>query len=334
MHQGQFGGPIGPFVDPATQQHVNGKLWGTVTFTTQGDPGQATQWLQSAVMNAAKQVIEQKLSTNQVALQTLPGSLPYYSAEIIQACSQQAAQVGAQITQLELQAQLDMPAMPQPMGQMPPPPPTAAQAIGGAFAQEAKERLDPSNYEVKARFNIGGLKIDASSSEGINTDKLGQQLKDKAKSNLIWYGAGCVIVGIVLIGLAGLGWYIYSQASDSTSGTKAATGPAETVSWDGKSMYNCGGSKHVKIEGVTADISSGMAINAGGGCHVELVNVNITAPIALSAGANAVITVTGGSITGKQFAAKALGNAKITFSGTKVTGKTQALGAGAKITGP
>ncbi len=187
---------------------------------------------------------------------------------------------------------------------------------------------------MKARFRVGGINIDASTDGGIDTDKIGKQVTDKVKSNLIWYGVGCVIVGIVLIGLAILAWYIYAQASDPTSGTKAATGAAETVTWDGKSTYSCGGSKHVKIEGVTAELSSGTAVNAGGGCHVELVNVNITAPTALSAGANAKITVTGGSITGKQFAAKALGNAQITFSGTKVEGKTQALGAGAKITGP
>jgi hypothetical protein len=61
--------------------------------------------------------------------------------------------------------------------------------------------------------------------------------------------------------------------------------------------------------------------------------VNLTAPKGIEAGGNAIVTVTGGSVTSTDLAAQALGNAQVTFKGTKVTGKTKALG-GAKVTGP
>jgi len=232
-----------------------------------------------------------------------------------------------QITGLNLQAQMDAP---PPVAQPIQMPPTPMQSLQNSLEQKARDRLDPGNYNVQAKINVGGFKIKASTDGGIDTDSLKEQVKDKAISNLIWYGAGCVILLIVLAGLGGLAIYIYSEAS--SSGT-APTGAAKAGSWDGKTTLNCGGSDNMKITGVTANISSGTAVNAGANCHLELVNCNITAPNGINAGANAKVTVTGGSVTSTDTAAQALGNATITFSGTKVSGKKSALGA-AKITGP
>jgi hypothetical protein len=287
--------------------------------------------MQSRLSYAANTVIVEKLVTGQVAVPTLQQSLPYFSAEIIAAS--RAADLGVQITELNLTADVDNPSAVQPaQGPMPP---TPMQATADAFAQAAQDELDPRNYEYEARVNVGGFKIKASTDGGLDTDGLAEQAKDKAKSTLIWWGIGCVIIGIVILGLAGLGWWIYGQyvASTSTAGPKPATGKAEAAEWDGKKGFTCGGSKHLRIKGVKAKIGSGTAINAGGNCRLELVDVTITAPTAIQAGANAVVTVKGGAVTGKPVAAKALGKSKIEFSGTKVTGKKQALGA-AKITGP
>jgi hypothetical protein len=284
-------------------------------------------------MIAVNDVLAQKLRDGQVALPTIQSSLPYFAAEII--AQSGAAELGVQITGLELTVTMDNPSAVQPHAG--PMPPTPMQATANAFAQSAQEQLDPRNYEYEARVDVGGFRIKASTDGGLDTNGLAEQAKDKAKSTLIWYGAGCVIVGIVLIGLAGLGWYIWGQVrattSGSSSGPKPAAGKAEVVAWDGKKGFSCGGSKHLRIEGTTAKLTSGTAIQAGGNCRLVLSKVTITAPTAIQALANGQVTVEGGSVTGKPTAAKALGNGKITFKGTKVTGKKQALGA-AKIQGP
>jgi hypothetical protein len=329
MNTGQVGGRIGPFIDPATNQQVSGRVWGTFTFQASMDPNTAMQTVQSVLPGAVNAVLQQKLAAGQVALPTMQTSLPHFYAEIIAETG--AAQHGVQITGLELTVSIETPAPVQPhVGPLPPDP---MQATANAFAQAAQDELDPRNYEWEARVNVGGFKVKASTDGGLDTDGLAEQAKDKAKSTLVWWGIGCAIVGLVIVGLLGLGWYIYGEYRASTGGPKPATGKAKTAKWDGKKPFSCGGSDHVKLSGVTAKLGSGTAVTAGANCRLELVNVNITAPTGISALSNAVVTVNGGSVTGKTFAAKALGNAQITFKGTKVKGKTQALGS-AKITGP
>ena len=208
-------------------------------------------------------------------------------------------------------------------------PPDPMQATKNAFAQAAKDRLDPSNYEVRAKVNIGGFKVSANSKDGIDTGALGDQLKDKAKSTVIWWAIGCVAILFVVALLGGIGIYAYMQYAGGSSATAD-----RAASWDGKTPFVCGGNDKVKIEGVSAKLASGAAVTAGGNCEAELVNVSIDAPIGIAAMGNGKITVKGGSVTGSQYAAQAIGaNAQITFSGTAVNGKTNSLG-GSKITGP
>lgn len=325
MYNAQLGGRIGPFVDPATGQSVNGTVHGTFTYVVQGDPNAAVAWLQSALLSALKQVIGEKLAQNQVAIPTLETSLPHFMGEIIAASRAEA--VGAQIQQISVTVQIDNPSAVQAYsGPLPPDPMTSA---ANAYKQAAQEQLDPRNYDYAAQVNVGGFKLKASTDGGFDTDGLKSQVKDKVKTEIIWYGIGCAVIGLVLVGLAGLGWYIYGTAT----ATGPSKGPAKAAAWDGKSTFSCGGNDSVKLEGVTASIASGTAIRASGNCRLELVNVNVTAPDGIEALSNAVVTVTGGSINATGTAAKALGSAQITFSGTTVKGKTKALG-GAKITGP
>lgn len=337
MQTATLAGPIGPLHDPATGQQVQATLQGTFAFHVQGDPNQYVQHLQNALLQAATQVIQAKLSQNQVAIPTLAQSLPYYVQEIIQASG--AAQMGAQIGQLQLAIQVAQPQGVQPyQGQMPPDPYTQAQ---NRMEQMAQERLDPRNYEVKAQLNIGGFKLKASSDKGFDSAGLTEQVKDKAKTEIIWWGIGCFVLLIVVVGLAGLGWYVWAKYKEgqktgnweSSSAEPGKSEDAKEEKWDGKSSFSCGAGDNVKIKGVKADIKSGTAINAGADCKLELEDVEINAPVGIQTGANAVVTVKGGSVTGKDAAAKALGNSKIIFKGTKVTGKSQALG-GAKIEGP
>ena len=327
MDNVQFGGNVGPFRDPTSGQQVNGRAWGTFSFASQGDPNAVLEPLKAALLQALTSVITQKLQSNQVAIPTIAGSLPYWQSEIIAASN--AQQYGAQITALQPQVEVENPYAggPPAMGAMPPDP---MQSMQNAFAQRAQEKLDPSNYEVRAKINVGGFKIKASTDGGIDTEGLKDQVKDKVKTEIIWYGIGCVILGIVLVGLAALAWYIYATAM---SGSTAPTGPGKAATWDGKSAFSCGGNDNVKIDGVTANLPSDTAINAGGNCKLELNNVNITAKDGIQAGANAQVTVKGGSVTATGNAAQALGSAVITFQGTTVKGKKQALGS-AKVNGP
>jgi hypothetical protein len=326
----QLGGPLGPLLDPTNGQQVPGKIWGTCTYDVAPgvDPRSVEDHLRAQLLQAANAVIAHKLATNQIALPTLAPSLPHLLQEIVAQAG--LDRLGARVVGIELTASLDQPPPQQVMApaQMPPNP---YEATKNAFAQKAQERLDPSNYEVKAKINVGGLRIGVSSDGGLDTKGLETQLKNKAKSEILWYGIGCAILLVVVLGLGGLGLYIYSAAK---SGSSASTGGKPvTATWDGKSTFTCGGNDVVKIEKVTSKLTTGSAIDAAGNCKLELQNVNVSAPIAIHAGANAIVTVNGGSVEGTTYAVQALGNAQVKLSGTKVTGKNQALG-GAKITGP
>jgi hypothetical protein len=179
-------------------------------------------------------------------------------------------------------------------------------------------------------MGVGGVNVK------INTARMERDLKNKV-SGIIWgWIIGAIIIFLLIGVFAGVGIYVYfqakSSAADMASGAEAKPGAQRTVSWDGKTPYACGGNENVKIESVTANISSGSAITAGGNCQLLLVNCNITAPTGISALGNAKVTVKGGSIKASDEAINALGNVEVNVDGAKVTGKTSSLG-NAKITG-
>lgn len=330
---GSFGGNIGPFQDPGTGQTVQGSANGTfvIQAVAQVDVNAAIAHVASALLPAMTQVIAQKLAANQVALPTVQQSLPYFLQEIGQAAG--LDRMGLQLVQLNANVAIQSPA-PVVAPYTGPMPPTPMQSAANALGQAAADRLDPRNYEVKATVNVGGFKIKGSSKSGLDTEGLQDQVVDKAKSTVVWWGIGCFIVLVVVGGLAALGGYIWWSASKSMSGSSAAAGgEAQAATWDGKSAFSCGGVDHKKLKGVTANIASGSAITAGANCELELEDVNITAPVCIEALANAKVTVKGGTFNCSQNSAKALGNAQVTFQGSKVTGKPSAAGA-AKVTGP
>ncbi len=325
MHTGQLGGRIGALRDPATGQTIDGRLSGTFTYTAPGDPNAVVQQVQQRLLQTVQQVLQQKLTSYQVAVPTMSGSLPYYTQEIIGQC--QLADLGVTITDLQLQLQVDAPPAPAPYaGPMPADP---MSAMKNAFAEQAKERLDPSNYEVRAKMNIGGFKVNASTDGGLDTDSLGEQAKEKVKSTVIWWGIGCVVILFVVALLGGIAIYAYTQIDGPTS----STGGGKAGTWDGKSTFVCKGNDKVTLSGVTATIAAGSAITASANCQLTLTNVTIAAPVGIDASGNAKVTVSGGSISGTEAAVKAKGLAQVTFSGTTVSGDKNAEGA-AKITGP
>ena len=335
MFNGQLSGPLGTLPDPTTGQQLPAMAQGRFTFAAQGDPNVLTPQISQALMQATQRVLAQKLSSNQVALPTLAQSLPHFTNEIIAASG--VAQHGVTVQQLELAVQVQQAAAPAGhQGALPPDPHTQMQ---NRMAQIAEERMDPRNYEVKATVEIGGFKLQGSSSKGFDSDGLAKQGIEKAKSELIWWGIGAAIVLIALIGLAVLGWYIYREATNPSTGTGSAAsdkdedkgGKGKASAWDGKEPFKCGGNDKVAISGVTAKFDKGTAITASGNCKLELTDVNVDAGIGITAEGNAVVTVKGGSVTGKDAAAKSTTqSSKITFSGTKVTGKKE----GKNIEGP
>ncbi len=326
--QAQFGGRF--LVNPmGGQAPVNVTVHGTVTYSLNGDPAQYEKYVRDAVMNAAESVVAVKLQTNQIAVPTLSMSAAALAPEIAQ--SAMAKMQGVQIAQVQIQITPEQAPAPQPMApaQMPP---TPMQAMQNSYQQQAKEALDPSNYEVKAKLNIGGFKVGMSSEDGLDTDGLKKQAVDKAKSKLIGCVIAAVIGFIVVIGLLILVWYIYSQAKASSitpaspGGAAAPASALKDADWDGKTPFNCGGNDAFKIKGVTAKLTSGTAITAGANCTLVIEDSNIEAPIGVSALGNSNITIKGGSVKGKTAALKALGNCKISVEGAKIDGKVTKLG--------
>jgi len=104
------------------------------------------------------------------------------------------------------------------------------------------------------------------------------------------------------------------------------------ANWDGKTPYECGGNTTATITGVTANITSGPAINAGGNCVVTFKDCNITTDKGVEAGGNAQVTLDGGELKASDTAIDAGGNAQVTVKNAKVTGKVHQTGNG-KVTG-
>ena len=308
----QFGGPIGPFPDRVQQRDVQVDAFGTCDYmSNQGPPNpQMDQHVQMQLMNAIKNVVGQKMMTGELTFRHLgTGQIVSVIPEIIGASG--LAQQGFQIGNLTLQFGID--------GHRPAP-------------QQPQQQQQQPQQVVEARIHVAGLNINASSDGGLDTQGLQNQLKDKAKSNIIWYGIGCGILFVVGLGILGLGFYIWHSVKtgmESSTSTTSSPRSAAAAKWDGKSTFTCGGTDAVTLTGVKA--SAG--ITAMGNCQLTLVDCDITAPTAIDANGNAQVTMTGGSLNGSSFAVKANGLAKITMTGTKVTGKTKAEGL-AKITGP
>ncbi len=302
----QFGGPIGPFLDKVQQRQVPVEVFGTVDFmSTQPPSQQLDQHVQTQLLQAIRSVVDHKMATGELTFRRLgTGNIGAVMPEIIAASGLE--QQGIRIGNLTMQ-----------------------------FGIDGHRPAGPPQVEVDARFNVGGLNINASSDKGLDTKGLQNQLADKAKSNIAWYAIGCGILLVVGLGIAGLGIYIWygAKAGMSAGGSSSRSAGGTTVSrWDGKAPFSCGGNDAITITGVKANLSS-TAISAGGNCALTLVGCDITAPVAIDAVGNAAVTVTGGSLNGSTNAVKASGNAVVNIAGTTVTGKTQASGS-AKINGP
>ena len=306
MPTAQLGGLIGSFPDNVQGRDVPVMVVGTFDFTAPasgGDPGELENWVRGSLLNAIRSVIGQKMLDGQLTFRHLAeGNIGAVMGEIIAAAN--LGEHGIQVGNLSLQFGID-----------------------GRAPGTAPQQADPSpQHVVHAEIRVGGFNINASTEKGLDTKGLTNQLKDKVKSNLIWYGAGCAILLIVGVGIAGLALYVWKTSSGGSS-----PGSATVSKWDGKTPFACGGNDVVKIEGVTAKLAA-TAVTAAGNCHLTLVNVSLTAPTGIEAMGTAVVTMQGGSITATTLSVHAGAAAQVHVTGTTVSGKTTAEGA-AKITG-
>ena len=111
-------------------------------------------------------------------------------------------------------------------------------------------------------------------------------------------------------------------------GVVAATGGAASLggllgpSWDGTSSFSCGGNDVVRIENVTARLTAGSAVQAGVNCKLELVNVDIEAPVGIEAGGNARVTLTKSRIVATRAGIEAGVNAQVTARESTITAQT------------
>jgi hypothetical protein len=270
-----------------------------------GDPAQIQNEVRTQLMRAVREAIAPKMASGELQFRNLgEGTFnPSLLGEIVSGSG--LAQMGVQIGNLSMQFGID--------GRDPTPP---------------RQQQQPPQQQIAVHANVGGLNINATSGGGLDTQGLQNQLKDKAKSQILWYGIGCGILFLVVVGIAGMGLYIWRSA---TAGGVPG-GAVAASKWNGASTFTCSGNDNVRIEGTSAKLST-TAVSAQGNCKLTLVNVDITAPTGIEAGVNAVVTVQGGSITATTFAVHATGNAQVHVTGTKVSGKTLAAPPNAKITG-
>jgi len=202
----QFGGPIGPFRDNVQQRDVPVIVMGTCEYQSSNPPNpQLDGWIQGQLLGAIRNVIGEKMATGQLTFRHLGmGQIAFVMPEIVAASG--LAQQGVHIGNLTMQFGID--------GHPP---------AGSAPQQQAMQPQQPQ-YDVEARIDVGGLRINASTDKGLDTAGLQTQLKDKATSQIMWWGIGCGILLLVGIFIAGLGLYIWRTAATSMSSTGPARG--------------------------------------------------------------------------------------------------------------
>jgi hypothetical protein len=222
--------------------------------------------------------------------------------------------------------------------------PIQVQAPGGGHNPEFNEifaqklGFPPSNpgpqhhgSSARVGVKIGGVGIGISGSGlSVDEDKLKKKVTKKIEQKAIGCVIGLVITGCIVIGMIGMGVYIYLKVDDALD-ADSSTAKAKIESWNGKSTYSCSTGSHI-IKNTKASLTKGTAIKASGNCTLTLIDVDIKAPIGISAAGNAKVTLQGGTLEGTNRSILGEANAKITVEGTKVIGSHK-TSANAKVIG-
>ena len=86
------------------------------------------------------------------------------------------------------------------------------------------------------------------------------------------------------------------------------------------------GSVTENYEGYAFSIQHGPALDVGGNCKVFLTNCTVTAPIGIRATENAVVTIRGGKMVGREQLVLATGKARIVFENVETAGPVSVTG--------
>lgn len=177
--------------------------------------------------------------------------------------------------------------------------------------------------DVGLRVHIPGMTSFDVGTKGVSVDgdKLQRNVEKKVRDKISGFLWGLALLGLMLLVVLGVGLYVWLNWDKKPDAT------ATTAKWDGKAPYECMNG-NVKLEGVTATAG----VKASGNCNLTLVNVKITAPVAIEASGNAKVNVTGGSLSGATNSVVADGNAQVTVAGAAVTGKAK-TSANGKVVG-
>jgi hypothetical protein len=102
----------------------------------------------------------------------------------------------------------------------------------------------------------------------------------------------------------------------------ACGAPREGVVWDDETTFTCAGNEEKTIEGVTKAFTTPnlVAVEAGGSCILRLKNCDLTADFPVKVFGNAVVTIDGGRIEGRQQSLQAMGNGRIVIEGARIEG--------------
>jgi site-specific recombinase len=171
--------------DPASQQTVSVRVFGTITHGGHGDD--ASRQIAAAVTSAATTVLSRALASQQVALPTLEMSFAHFTPQIVEAANAELSAAGLQITDAQLQCSAppapDMAAASAAIDAAPGPLESAASNVAGNVA---------ASVPTHARVDVGGLRVGVGA-DGVNTNGLAGQVKDKIQGQVLHYA---IIAGV------------------------------------------------------------------------------------------------------------------------------------------
>ena len=148
-----------------------------------------------------------------------------------------------------------------------------------------------------------------------------------------WSLASFAFVPILVLFIGGMATFMVR--SHRASAISAGVGAGLTGGgWAGGTPLQCGGNDSIDASDVTVAFSSGSAIDAGGNCHVTCTRCTIKAPVAISAGGNAEITLIDSHVEGSQTGVEAGGNAQVKFAGNSTLVGSVSKGGNAQVMAP
>ncbi|RJO69438.1 MAG: hypothetical protein C4523_06365 [Myxococcales bacterium] len=131
---------------------------------------------------------------------------------------------------------------------------------------------------------------------------------------------------VLLGGLTVLALIVYVAQSRREAVRPETTPDLVGPVYDPTKPFACGGSMALDLEGKTVDLAEGEAFSAGGDCRLVLRNFAVKAPVAVSAGGDAVVVLEGGTFEGTQAAVSVGGNATLEVRGAALIGSIQRSG--------